>query len=60
MGWKDHSSPSIQFRAFGSLAMLAATSGGVDNLLGASVMRRQQDPDIQVIRLECDFVTCTQ
>eukprot|EP01044_Picomonas_judraskeda_P000749 COSAG03_NODE_36_length_17658_cov_56.766900_6_plen_62_part_00 len=42
-------------------AMSAGDAHGVDNLLAAAGLReRMRQPGVQPIRIEADFVTCTQ
>jgi hypothetical protein len=41
--------------------MSAGDAHGVDNLLAAAGLReRMRQPGVQPIRIEADFVTCTQ
>ena len=52
------SAPSVQ-----SLMTLAATStpsAGVDNLISASQVRERLAAGASRLRVECDFVTCSQ
>ena len=59
-GSAPRSKSAVRALAAASATMAAAANTGVDNLLAAPLVKERLAAGAKPIRIECDFVTCSQ